>query len=227
MNTFLNIKRDTVFLIIIIVGFLLTVLAFGALYFAVPDPLVFNSAVEKIFVENDFTQQTDLKLLEVLAQSGSLFEGSIALYSKIIFTLFFVVLTVMMICFAFIFSNIELRKQFNLLQASSFNARSIELLRSENSVQINGDLFQLTASNSETLSVLMEGALDGDYVTGVQLESIISGKDEAECDDNSGAMRIKRLRDNLGGQIIATKLIRHVPSKGYQINSPKGSIHIG
>ena len=104
MNTFLNIKRDTVFLIIIIVGFLLTVLAFGALYFAVPDPLVFNSAVEKIFVENDFTQQTDLKLLEVLAQSGSLFEGSIALYSKIIFTLFFVVLTVMMICFAFIFS---------------------------------------------------------------------------------------------------------------------------
>ena len=104
MNTFLNIKRDTVFLIIIIVGFLLTVLAFGALYFAVPDPLVFNSAVEKIFVENDFTQQTDLKLLEVLAQSGSLFEGSIALYSKIIFTLFFVVLTVMMICIAFIFS---------------------------------------------------------------------------------------------------------------------------
>jgi len=40
-------------------------------------------------------------------------------------------------------------------------------------------------------------------------------------------MRIKRLRDNLGGQIIATKLIRHVPSKGYQINSPKGSIRIG
>ncbi len=74
----------------------------------------------------------------------------------------------MMICVAFIFSNIELRKQFNLLQASSFNARSIELLRSENSVQINGDLFQLTASNSETLSVLMEGALDGDYVTGAQ-----------------------------------------------------------
>ena len=104
MNIFLNIKRDTVFLIIIIVGCLLTVLAFGALYFAVPDPQVFNSAVEKIFIENDFTQQTDLKLLEVLAQSGSLFEGSIALYSKIIFTLFFVVLTVMMICIAFIFS---------------------------------------------------------------------------------------------------------------------------
>ena len=118
MNIFLNIKRDTVFLFIIIVGFLLTVLAFAALYFAVPDPQIFNSAVEKIFVENDFTQQTDLKLLEVLAQSGSLFEGSIALYSKIIFTLFFVILTVMMICLALIFSNIELRKQLSLIHIS-------------------------------------------------------------------------------------------------------------
>jgi hypothetical protein len=39
-------------------------------------------------------------------------------------------------------------------------------------------------------------------------------------------MRVKRLRDNLGGQIIATKLIRLVPSSGYQINSPKGSAHL-
>ena len=227
MITFSNIKHDKLFFIVVVVGLLLTFIAFSLLYFIVPDPQVFNNKVESIFVENEFTKYTEIKLLEVLAQSGSLFENSVKLYSKIIFTLFFIVLTVMMICFAFIFSNIELRKQFNLLQESSFNARSIELLRSENSVQINGDLFQLTASNSETLSVLMEFALDGDYVTGVQLESIISGKDEAQCDDNSGAMRIKRLRDNLGGQIIATKLIRHVPSKGYQINSPKGSIRIG
>lgn len=227
MNIFLNIKRDTVFLIIIIVGFLLTVLAFAALYFAVPDPQVFNSAVEKIFVENDFTQQTDLKLLEVLAQSGSLFEGSIALYSKIIFTLFFVILTVMMICVALIFSNIELRKQFDLLQESSFNAQSIELLRSENSVQINGDWFQLTSSNIETLSVLLECGLDDEYITGAALESILSGKNEIDCDDNAGAMRIKRLRDNLGGQIIASKFIKHVPSKGYQVTSSKDNIKLG
>jgi DNA-binding winged helix-turn-helix (wHTH) protein len=227
VNTFLNIKRDTVFLIIIIVGFLLTVLAFGALYFAVPDPQVFNSAVEKIFVENDFTQQTDLKLLEVLAQSGSLFEGSIALYSKIIFTLFFVILTVMMICVALIFSNIELRKQFDLLQDSSFNAQSIELLRSENSVQINGDWFQLTSSNIETLSVLLECGLDDEYISGAALESILSGKNEIDCDDNAGAMRIKRLRDNLGGQIIASKFIKHVPSKGYQVTSSKDNIKLG
>ena len=227
VNSSLNINRDKILSIVMVVGLLLTILAFGLLYFTVPNPQVFNRAVEEIFLTNDFTRQTDLRLLEVLAQSGSLFEGSLALYSKIIFTLFFVVFTVIVICVALVLVNIELRKQFVSLHESSFNARSIELLRSENCVQINGDLIQLTASNIETLAVLMECSLDGEYVTGLQLESIISGRLVSECDDNSGAMRIKRLRDNLGGQIMAAKLIRHIPSKGYQINSPKGSIRLG
>ena len=94
MITFLNIKRDNLFLTIIIIGLVLTFIAFGLLYFTVPDPQIFNKKVEGIFIENDFTKQTEIKLLEVLAQSGSLFENSVALYSKIIFTLFFVILTV-------------------------------------------------------------------------------------------------------------------------------------
>ena len=226
MITFSNIKHDKLFFIVVVVGLLLTFIAFSLLYFIVPDPQVFNNKVESIFVENEFTKYTEIKLLEVLAQSGSLFENSVKLYSKIIFTLFFVVLTVMLICVALIFSSIEMRKQFDLLQASSFNAQSIRLLRSENSVQINGDWFQLTASNIETLSVLLECGLDGEYITSIKLESIISGKNESDCDDNAGAMRIKRLRDSLGGQIIASKFIKHVPSKGYQITSSKNDIRL-
>ena len=227
MITFSNIKRDKLFLIVIVLGLILTFIAFGLLYFTVPDPQVFNNKVENLFVENEFTKYTEIKLLEVIAQSGSLFESSVALYSKIIFTLFFVIITALMICVALIFSNMELRKQFDLLQSSSFNAQSVELLRSENSVQINGDWFQLTSSNIETLGVLLEFSLDDEYVTGIKLESIISGKNESDCDDNSGAMRIKRLRDNLGGQIIASKLIKHVPTKGYQIVSHKNNIKLG
>mgnify|MGYP001322657927 CR=1 FL=1 len=227
MITFSNIKRDKLFLIVIVLGLILTFIAFGLLYFTVPDPQVFNNKVENLFVENEFTKYTEIKLLEVIAQSGSLFESSVALYSKIIFTLFFVIITALMICVALIFSNMELRKQFDLLQSSSFNAQSVELLRSENSVQINGDWFQLTSSNIETLGVLLEFSLDDEYVTGIKLESIISGKNESDCDDNSGAMRIKRLRDNLGGQIIASKLIKHVPTKGYQIISHKNNIKLG
>jgi hypothetical protein len=75
--------------------------------------------------------------------------------------------------------------------------------------------------------VLLECGLDDEYITGTALESILSGKNEIDCDDNAGAMRIKRLRDNLGGQIIASKFIRHVPSKGYQITSSKNNIKLG
>ncbi len=132
----------------------------------------------------------------------------------------------MLVCFALFFNNMGLRKQFRSLQESSCNAWYIEWLRSENLVQINCDLIQLIAINIETLAALLEYTLDGKYVTGVQLESIVSGKSESECDDNFGAMRVKRRRDNLGGQIISAKLIRHVPSKGYQILSPKSVIRL-
>ena len=38
---------------------------------------------------------------------------------------------------------------------------------------------------------MLDCTLDGEYVTGVQLESIVGGKSESERDDNSGAMRVK------------------------------------
>ena len=68
MITFLNIKRDKFFLTVIIIGLILTFIAFGLFYFTVPNPQIFNKKVEGIFIENDFTKQTEIKLLEVLAQ---------------------------------------------------------------------------------------------------------------------------------------------------------------
>ena len=50
MITFLNIKRDNLFLTIIIIGLVLTFIAFGLLYFTVPDPQIFNTKVEAIFI---------------------------------------------------------------------------------------------------------------------------------------------------------------------------------
>ena len=82
-------------------------------YFTVPDPQVFNSKVENLFVENEFTKYSEIKLLEVIAQSGSLFVNSVALYSKIIFTLFFVVITAMMIFVALIFLYVFLMNRLD------------------------------------------------------------------------------------------------------------------
>jgi len=49
--TFLNIKRDNLFLTIIIIGLVLTFIAFGLLYFTVPDPQIFNKKVEDIYLK--------------------------------------------------------------------------------------------------------------------------------------------------------------------------------
>ena len=40
---------------------------FSWLFFKLPDPTIFNANVERIFVETDFTSQTEIRLLEVLA----------------------------------------------------------------------------------------------------------------------------------------------------------------
>ena len=46
MITFLNIKRDKFFLTVIIIGLILTFIAFGLLYFTVPDPQIFNKKLK-------------------------------------------------------------------------------------------------------------------------------------------------------------------------------------
>jgi len=53
-----------------------------------PDANTFNARVEQIFVENDdFTSQAELKLLEILAQSGTAFSDTIASYQVLIYVL--------------------------------------------------------------------------------------------------------------------------------------------
>ena len=47
----------------------------------------------------------------------------------------------------------------------------------------------------ETLSVLAEARMDDDILTGAQIEAVISGRNEADCDEAAGATRVKRLRD--------------------------------
>lgn len=63
-----------------LVGFGLAaiVLVLGAaafvLFYNLPDANAFNAKVETIFVENDLTTQAEIKLLEILAQSGTRFQ---------------------------------------------------------------------------------------------------------------------------------------------------------
>ncbi|HCQ57322.1 MAG TPA: hypothetical protein DIU10_05405, partial [Sulfitobacter sp.] len=60
----------------------------GLLLWALPDANAFNAQVERIFVENDdLTTQAEIKLLEILAQSGTAFSETLSSYRIVIIVL--------------------------------------------------------------------------------------------------------------------------------------------
>ena len=58
------------------------------LFFTLPDSGAFNARVEQLFVENDnLSTQAEIKLLEILAQSGTAFSDTLSSYRMVIFVL--------------------------------------------------------------------------------------------------------------------------------------------
>src|SRR6056297_2389089 len=62
--------------------------AAALLFLTLPDAGAFNARVERIFVENDaLTGQAEIRLLEILAQSGTAFADTLQGYRVVIFVL--------------------------------------------------------------------------------------------------------------------------------------------
>ncbi|HGG06666.1 MAG TPA: hypothetical protein ENK28_14500, partial [Aliiroseovarius sp.] len=76
--------RVVVYGMIAIVAILLV--AAVLLFINLPDANAFNARVEQIFVENDnLNSGAEIKLLEILAQSGTSFSDTLASYRVVIF----------------------------------------------------------------------------------------------------------------------------------------------
>lgn len=131
-----------------------------------------------------------------------------------------IAISMMVIRFGLLMSNIHLRQQFVVLKNSTLQVNGIELGRSDNSVKVNGAWLHLAKSSTETLRFLLEATLYGDFLSSLDVETLVSGKNAA------GVMRIKRLRDNIGNQIVAKHLIQNIRGKGYQIKVSKNNIVI-
>ena len=86
--------------------------------------------------------------------------------------------------------------------------------------------FQLTQAAIETFSVLAEARMDGDVLSGAELEAMIVGKSTADCDEAAGATRIKRLRDSLGNQMVSALLIKNIARRGYVLAIDKDVIEM-
>ncbi len=105
-------------------------------------------------------------------------------------------------------------------------SRSILISRAARAIYINDLEFALTEATLETLAVLAEARMDGEVLNGAQIEAVISGRNEADCDEAAGATRIKRLRDTLGNQLVSELLVKTIARRGYVLAVGKDTIRI-
>ena len=185
------------------------------LFATLPDANAFNERVERLFVETDLTTRAEIGLLEVLAQSGTTFSEVLAGYRTVIFVLLVFATALLIACVVLLVAIVTLNRRMGEIEKTGIQVTSLVLARAENMVMLNDIELKLTDAAMETLSVLAEARIDGDVLTGAQIEAMISGKPEANCEEAAGATRIKRLRDALGNQIVTQLLVRNITRQGY------------
>ena len=196
------------------------------LFVNLPDANAFNARVERLFVETDFTTQRELRLLEVLAQSGTAFGAVLTSYRTIIFVLLVFATAMMIAAVAFLVMLVALNRRMGQIERKGIEVNSLLISRETNTVYLNNFEFKLTEAAIETLAVLAEARMDDEVLSGSQIEAVISGRDASQCDEAAGATRIKRLRDTLGNQMVSELLVKNIARKGYTLAVDKGAIRM-
>ncbi|OWU86049.1 histidine kinase [Oceanicola sp. 22II-s10i] len=218
-------SRAVVIGLAVIVGLL--TLAGVLLLANLPDANAFNDRVAQIFAENDALQtQTEVKLLEILAQSGTAFSETLDSYRVVIFVLMVFATALMLASLIFLVLLVAMNRRMAQIEKAGIEVNSLVVSRGEKTVYLNDMGFKLTDAAMETLSILAEARMDDDVLTGAQIESMISGKAEADCDEAAGATRIKRLRDTLGNQMVSELLVKNIARRGYMLAVGKDVIRV-
>ena len=197
------------------------------LFLNLPGANEFNRKVEQLFVDNnDLTSGAEIKLLEILAQSGTSFAEVLQSYRFVIFVLLAFSTALLIAALVFLVTIIALNRRISTIQKSGIQVASMLISREARAVYINDLEFQLTEAAMETIAVLAEARLDDEVLTGAQIESVISGRNEADCDEAAGATRIKRLRDTLGNQLVSELLVKTIARRGYVLAVAKDAIRM-
>nr|WP_282569023.1 hypothetical protein [Aliiroseovarius sp. S2029] len=197
------------------------------LFMTLPDANAFNARVEQIFIENDgLTSGAEIKLLEILAQSGTAFADTLTSYRMVIFVLLVFATALLIAALVFLLTIIGLNRRMGEIERAGIQVNSLLISREERTVYLNNMEFALTEAAIETLSALAEARMDEEVLSGSELEALISGRDPADCDEAAGATRIKRLRDALGNQMISELLVKTIARRGYMLSIDKDVIRM-
>jgi DNA-binding winged helix-turn-helix (wHTH) protein len=202
---------------------ILIVTAF-VLFRTLPDANAFNDRVERIFIENQLTGRAEITLLEILAQSGSAFSETLTSYRIVIFVLLIFATALLIATLGFLVTLLILNRRLQEIDRQGIQVASLLISRAEKVVVLNDMEFKLTDAAIETLSVLAEARMDGDILSGAELEAVIQGRNAADCEEAAGATRIKRLRDSLGNQMVAEILVKNIARQGYVLSIDKDVI---
>ena len=206
---------------------LILAIAAVLLFINLPDANAFNMRVEQLFVENDnLTSNAEIKLLEILAGSGTAFSDTLASYRFVIFVLLIFATALLVAAVAFLVMLIALNRRMGRIERQGIEVNSLTISRDEKAVYLNDFEFKLTDAAIETLSVLAEARMDDEVLTGAEIEGVISGRSAADCDEAAGATRIKRLRDTLGNQMMSELLVKNIARKGYVLAIDKDVIRM-
>ena len=215
-------NRTVVYGIAAIVVILIVTAA--VLFRTLPDANAFNDRVERIFVENQLTGRAEITLLEILAQSGTAFSETLTSYRIVIFVLLVFATALLIATLGFLVTLLALNRRLQAIDKKGIEVASLLISRGEKVVVLNDMEFKLTDAAMETLSVLAEARMDGDILSGAELEAVIQGRNAADCDEAAGATRIKRLRDSLGNQMVSEILVKNIARQGYVLSIDKDVI---
>ena len=197
------------------------------LFWTLPDANAFDARVEQIFINNaDLTGQSEVKLLEILAQSGTAFADTLASYRMVIFVLLVFSVALIIAALTFLGLLAGMNRRMAQIERTGIQVNSLLISREENTVYLNNLEFKLTEAAMETICVLAEARMDDDILSGAQIEGVISGRIAADCDEAAGATRIKRLRDTLGNQIVSALLVKNITRRGYMLAINKDVIKV-
>lgn len=222
-------RRSTSRLVVLGIAAIIGILVVAAilLFLTLPDANAFNTRVEQLFVENDdLTDAAEIKLLEILAQSGTAFSDTLASYRVVIFVLLVFATAMLVAALVFLVMLVVLNRRMAQIERAGIQVSSLLISREENTVYLNNMGFKLTDAAMETMSVLAEARMDDDVLSGTELESLISGKNSIDCEEAAGATRIKRLRDTLGNQMVSELLVKNIARRGYMLAVEKDVIRV-
>ena len=206
---------------------IILLLAAILLFYNLPDANAFNQRVENIFMSNDgLTSQSEIKLLEILAQSGTAFSDVLSCYRSLIFVLLVFATALLIASLVFLVMLVILNRRTARIERAGIEVNSLLISREENTVYLNDLGFKLTDAAMETISILAEARMDDDILSGSEIEGMISGRSPSDCEEAAGATRIKRLRDTLGNQMVSELLVKNVARRGYMLAVGKDVIKV-